>query len=270
MLVNAAYSNILTRTEAVNMTRITTFCSDYPQAGGVYPNAVLDADGNVACNSQSLRRHRLALRARPGEFLAGGLRPHAHRRGAHAAVRERRQEPADDADRRLLQVRESVAGAQRQHQLAGRRGLRYAGVGAVQRTRHAADHVATSPSATNGMLDSGVIGQPADVAGFYEGTNAAEHQSRFRGAGPALREWRRGLRWPVYHGIQREQRGAHLRPRRADAGFLVQREVGHHRGSAHAVRRAVHQGATPATTTSWWPPTVSRRWTTRPTAMARR
>jgi hypothetical protein len=25
----------------------------------------------------------------------------------------------------------------------------------------------------DGMLDSGVIGQPADVAGFYEGTNAA-------------------------------------------------------------------------------------------------
>ena len=35
---------------------------------------------------QSLRRHRLALRARPGELLAGGLRPHALRRGAHAAV----------------------------------------------------------------------------------------------------------------------------------------------------------------------------------------
>ena len=33
---------------------------------------------------QSLRRHRLALRARPGEFLAGRLRPHAHRCGAHA------------------------------------------------------------------------------------------------------------------------------------------------------------------------------------------
>ena len=96
---------------------------------------------------QSLRRHRLALRARPGELLAGGLRPHAHRRGAHAAVRERRQEPADGADRRLLQVRKPVAGAQRQHQLAGRRGLRHAGVGAVQRDRRCGRSPATSPSA---------------------------------------------------------------------------------------------------------------------------
>src|SRR5690349_12367404 len=51
LLANAAYSNIVTRTEAVNMTRISTFCSDYPQTGGAYPNAVLDSDGNVQCNN---------------------------------------------------------------------------------------------------------------------------------------------------------------------------------------------------------------------------
>jgi TonB-dependent receptor len=51
LLVNAAYSNIVTRTESVNMTRIATFCSDYPQAGGAFPTANLDADGNVTCNT---------------------------------------------------------------------------------------------------------------------------------------------------------------------------------------------------------------------------
>ena len=51
VLVNAAYSNIVTRTESVNMTRIATFCSDYPQAGGAFPTANLDANGNIACNT---------------------------------------------------------------------------------------------------------------------------------------------------------------------------------------------------------------------------
>ena len=46
---------------------------------------------------QSLRRYRLGLRAWPGELLAGGLRPHAHRCGAHPGLRERRQESADGA-----------------------------------------------------------------------------------------------------------------------------------------------------------------------------
>ncbi len=82
VLLNAAYSNIVTRTEAVNMTRISTFCSDYPQSGGAFPPAQMDAEGNVACNANPYGGTRLALRARPGELLAGGLRPHAHRRGA--------------------------------------------------------------------------------------------------------------------------------------------------------------------------------------------
>ena len=51
LLVNAAYSNIVTRTEAVNMTRIATFCSDYPQVGGAFPAANVDADGDVVCNN---------------------------------------------------------------------------------------------------------------------------------------------------------------------------------------------------------------------------
>src|SRR5262249_62395317 len=51
LLANAAYSNILTRTEAVNMTRISTFCSDYPQTGGAFPNAVVNRDGSGKCNA---------------------------------------------------------------------------------------------------------------------------------------------------------------------------------------------------------------------------
>ncbi len=51
VLLNAAYSNIVTRTEAVNMTRISTFCSDYPQSGGAFPPAQVDGEGNVVCNA---------------------------------------------------------------------------------------------------------------------------------------------------------------------------------------------------------------------------
>ena len=36
----------------------------------------------------------------------------------------------------------------------------------------------------DGMLDSGVIGQPADVAGLLRRHQRREHQPRFRGAGP--------------------------------------------------------------------------------------
>ena len=84
LLANAAYSNIVTRTEAVNMTRIATFCSDYPQVGGAFPNANRRCRRQRGVQQQSVRRHGLALCARPGELLAGRLRPHAYRRGAHA------------------------------------------------------------------------------------------------------------------------------------------------------------------------------------------
>ena len=59
VLVNAAYSNVVTRTESVNMTRISTFCSDYPLVdpdgagplNPVLPAAVVNGFGDVVCNS---------------------------------------------------------------------------------------------------------------------------------------------------------------------------------------------------------------------------
>ncbi len=193
LLVNAAYSNILTRTEAVNMTRITTFCSDYPQVGGAFPNAVVERRRRRRVQQQSLRRHRLALRAGPGELLAGGLRPHALRRGAHTAIRERRQEPAADADRHPLALRESVDRAQRQHQLAHGRGLRHAGVGAVRRARVAAHHRQLQRSAPNGMLESGVHRPAGGRRGLLRRHQRREHQSRLGRSGPAVRERRAKL-----------------------------------------------------------------------------
>ena len=269
VLVNAAYSNILTRTEAVNMTRITTFCSDYPQAGGVYPNAVLDADGNVACNNNPFGG--TGWRYAPGQVNFSQVDYDRTRTGAALTLQY-------ENDAKNLQM--ALTGVYSKYEnpwLERSANISWpAGAGFGTPVWAPFNAPAMRPITGNfafgadGMLDSGVIGQPADVARVLRRHQRGEHQSRFRGAGPAVREWRGGLRWPVPHGIQREQRGAHLRPRRADAGFLVQREVGHHRKPAHAVRRAVHQGARPATTTSSWPPTASRRWTTRPTAMARR
>jgi hypothetical protein len=87
VLLNAAYSNILTRTEAVNMTRISSSALTIRRA--VVPIRPRCSMRTATCSATPiLRRHGLGLCTGPGELLAGGLRPHAHRCGAHAAIRE--------------------------------------------------------------------------------------------------------------------------------------------------------------------------------------
>jgi TonB-dependent receptor len=49
-LLNAAYSHVTTRTEAVNMHRISTYCSDYAGPSGTLP-AVVNSDGTIRCDN---------------------------------------------------------------------------------------------------------------------------------------------------------------------------------------------------------------------------
>ncbi len=165
-----------------------------------------------------------------------------------------------------LALRESVARAQRQHQLAHRLRFRHAGLGAAGRSRHGGRSPALSPSTTTACCSPARIGQTADSGGLFDTDGpggprtALDHGSAVPGL-PFVNGCE--LRRPCLIGFERQRRGAHLRPRRADARLLVQRAVGHHRESAHHVRRAVHQGARPTTTTSWSRPTAWRRSTTR-------
>ncbi len=170
--MNAAYSNILTRTEAVNMTRISTFCSDYPQVNGAYPNAVLDADGNVACNSNPFGGTGWAYA--PGQVNFSQVDYDRTRTGAALTL-------AYENDDKNLQMALTGVYSKYENPWLERSANISWPAGAGFGTPVWSPYGATSmrPVTGNfafgadGMLDSGVIGQPADVLGFYEGTSAA-------------------------------------------------------------------------------------------------
>ena len=163
----------MTRTEAVNMTRISTFCSDYPQAGGAFPTRMSDSDGNVVCNSNPYGGS--GWRYAPGQVNFSQVDYDRTRTGAALTLQYENDAKnlRDDLHGDPLALRESVARAQRQHQLAGGRGLRHARVGAVQAPRAWRPITGSFTFGADGMLDSGVIGQPADVVGFLR-----RHQRR--------------------------------------------------------------------------------------------
>jgi TonB-dependent receptor len=172
LLANAAYSNILTRTEAVNMTRISTLCSDYPQAGGAFPNAVVDGDGNVVCNANPYGGS--GWRYAPGQVNFSQVDYDRTRTGA--ALTLQYENDAKDLTLTLnaIHSRYENPWLERSANISWPTG---AGFGTPVWAPFNAP--AWRPITGNfsfgadGMLDSGVIGQPADVAGFYEGTNAA-------------------------------------------------------------------------------------------------
>ena len=171
-LVNAAYSNILTRTEAVNMTRISTFCSDYPQASGAYPNAVLDADGNVACNNNPFGGTGWAYA--PGQVNFSQVDYDRTRTGAALTL------AYENDDKNLQMALTGVYSKYENPWLERSANISWpAGAGFGTPVWSPYNSTSMRPVTGNfafgadGMLDSGVIGQPADVLGFYEGTSAA-------------------------------------------------------------------------------------------------
>ncbi len=172
LLANAAYSNIVTRTEAVNMTRISTLCSDYPQAGGAFPAANVDADGNVVCNANPYGGS--GWRYAPGQVNFSQVDYDRTRHGA--ALTLQYENDAKDLQMTLTGVHSRYENPwlERSANISWPTG---AGFGTpVWAPFNAPAWRPVTGSfqfGADGMLDSGVIGQPADVAGFYEGTSAA-------------------------------------------------------------------------------------------------
>jgi TonB-dependent receptor len=172
MLLNAAYSNIVTRTEAVNMTRISTLCSDYPQVGGAFPAANVDADGNVVCNTNPYGG--TGWRYAPGQVNFSQVDYDRTRHGAAITLQY-------ENDARNLQL--TLTGIHSRYEnpwLERSSNISWpTGAGFGTPVWAPFNAPAWRPITGNfafgadGMLDSGVIGQPADVAGFYEGTSAA-------------------------------------------------------------------------------------------------
>jgi len=172
VLANLAYSNILTRTEAVNMTRISTLCSDYPQTGGAFPPAVVDNDGNVVCNTNPYGGSGWAYA--PSQVNYSQVDYDRTRYGAALTLQY-------ENDAKNLQM--SLTGVYSRYEnpwLERSANISFpTGAGFGTPVWAPFNAPAWRPISGNfafgadGMLDSGVIGQPADVAGFYEGTNAA-------------------------------------------------------------------------------------------------
>ena len=172
LLANAAYSNIVTRTEAVNMTRIATFCSDYPQVGGAFPNANVDADGNVVCNNNPYGG--TGWRYAPGQVNFSQVDYDRTRTGA--ALTLQYENDAKNLQLTLTGVHSKYENPwiERSANISWPTG---AGFGTPVWAPFGAPAwrpiTGNFTFADNGMLQSGVIGQPADQPGFYEGTNAA-------------------------------------------------------------------------------------------------
>jgi TonB-dependent receptor len=172
LLANAAYSNILTRTEAVNMTRISTLCSDYAPVGGVFPAAVVDGDGNVVCNNNPYGG--TGWRYAPGQVNFSQVDYDRTRTGGALTLQYE-----NDAKNLLLTLT-GVSSRYENPWLERSSNISWpTGAGFGTPVWAPFNAPAWRPVTGNfafgadGMLDSGVIGQPADVAGFFEGTSAA-------------------------------------------------------------------------------------------------
>jgi TonB-dependent receptor len=171
VLLNAAYSNIVTRTEAVNMTRISTFCSDYPQSGGAFPPAQMDSDGNVACNANPYGGS--GWRYAPGQVNYSQVDYDRTRTGAALTLQYENDAGNLQMNLSAIHSRYENPWVERSANISWPAG---AGFGTPVWSPFNAPAWRPITGAfqfgADGMLDSGVIGQPADVLGFYEGTNA--------------------------------------------------------------------------------------------------
>jgi TonB-dependent receptor len=172
ILLNAAYSNILTRTEAVNMTRISTICSDYPQAGGAFPAANVDGDGNVVCNANPYGG--TGWRYAPGQVNFSQVDYDRTRTGGAITLQYENDAKNLVATLTAVHSRYENPWIERSANISWPAG---AGFGTPVWAPFNAPAMRPISGnfafAENGMLQSGVIGQAADVAGFYEGTSAA-------------------------------------------------------------------------------------------------
>jgi TonB-dependent receptor len=172
LLANAAYSNVLTRTEAVNMTRISTHCSDYPQAGGAFPNAVVNAEGEVVCNNNPYGG--TGWRYAPGQVNYSQVEYDRTRTGGALTLQYENDEKNLKLTLTGVTSRYENPWLERSSNISFPTG---AGFGTPVWAPFNAP--AWRPLAggftfgENGMLTAGAIGQGADSAGFYEGTSAA-------------------------------------------------------------------------------------------------
>ena len=167
ILANAAYSNIVTRTEAVNMTRIATLCSDYPQSGGAFPEAEIGADGTIACENSPFGG--TGWRYAPGQVNFSQVDYDRTRTGAALTLQYE-----NDAKNLVMTVnaihsRYENPWLERSANISWPTGTGFATpVWAPQGGPGMTPISGAFTFGSNGMLQSGSIGQTADSAGWYD------------------------------------------------------------------------------------------------------
>jgi len=167
MLVNAAYSNIVTRTEAVNMTRIATLCSDYPQAGGVTPPANVDGEGNVVCNNSPFGGS--GWRYAPGQVNFSQVDYDRTRTGAALTLQYENDAKSLVMTLNAIHSRYENPWLERSANISWPTGAGFGTpVWAPQGSPGFAPITGAFAFDDHGMFQSGVIGQTADSAGFFD------------------------------------------------------------------------------------------------------
>jgi TonB-dependent receptor len=172
LLANAAYSNIVTRTEAVNMTRISTWCNDYPQTGGAFPAANIGSDGLITCNTSPFGG--TGWRYAPGQVNFSQVDYDRTRTGAALTMQYENDAKNLVLTLNAIHSRYENPWIERSANISWPSGAGFSTpVWAPFNAPALRPITGGFTFDSHGMLESGVIGQGADAAGFYEGTSAA-------------------------------------------------------------------------------------------------
>lgn len=166
-MVNGAYSHITTRTEAVNMHRISTFCSDYAGASGTLP-AVVNSDGTIACNNSPYGGS--GWRYAPNQVNFSQVDYDRKRYGAAVALQYENNDETVRVTLQGIDSRYKNPWLERSSNINFNNG---AGFGTPSWSPFATPAWRPVTGAFNfgadGMLDSGVLGQPITASGFDSG-----------------------------------------------------------------------------------------------------
>lgn len=167
-MVNGAYSHITTRTEAVNMHRISTFCSDYAGTSTTLP-AVVNSDGTIACNSNPYGGS--GWRYAPSQVNFSQVDYDRKRYGAALALQYENNDDTVLVTLQGIDSRYENPWLERSSNINFNNG---AGFGTPVWSPFASPAWRPVTGSFNfgpdGMLDSGVLGQPITASGFDSGT----------------------------------------------------------------------------------------------------
>jgi len=167
VLLNAAWSNIVTRTESVNMTRIATLCSDYAPGAP----AVVGSDGNVVCNTNPFGS--AGFRYAPGQVNFSQVDYDRTRTGAALALQYANDDDSLKLTFTAVDSKYENPWLERSSNISWPTGTGFGTpVWAPQGNSQWRPITGSFAFGADGMLDSGVIGQPSSELGF-NGANAA-------------------------------------------------------------------------------------------------